>query len=69
MGKTTLSITGMSCKHCVSHVENTLKSVPKTAKVKVSLKDNSAIITHDNSVTAQMLIDAVTEAGYTAICE
>jgi copper ion binding protein len=64
--KTTLSIKGMSCDHCVHHVTKALKEVSGVSAAKVSLEQNSAEVEHTDSVTLAALKAAVEEAGYEA---
>jgi copper ion binding protein len=62
--KTTLSIKGMSCDHCVHHVTKALKEVSGVSAAKVSLEQNSAEVEHADSVSLASLTTAVVEAGY-----
>lgn len=62
-----ISIEGMSCGHCVKHVENALSEVSGVAKVDVSLKDKIAIVELKNDVEDSKLKEAVEEAGYEAV--
>ena len=62
---TTLTVTGMTCGNCVRHVQEALAEIPGV-HVEVDLDAATAAVAHPGSVTAQDLIDAVTEAGYTA---
>ncbi len=62
--KTTIHIQGMSCEHCVKHITQALKLVEGVKSVKVSLKDNSAVVDHKEDVGVDALKVAVTEAGY-----
>ena len=55
--KTTLSIEGMMCGHCQATVEKALKGV-------VSLEDKNAVVTAEESVSADALKAAVVDAGY-----
>jgi copper ion binding protein len=64
--KTTLSITGMTCEHCVKHVTSALEQIPGVSSVEVRLKENSARVEHAESVSLAGLKAAVEEAGYGA---
>lgn len=67
-GKTTsvrLEISGMMCEHCVAHVKKALESVKGVTDVRVSLENNSAELKIKSSVKEDMLIKAVSDAGYT----
>ena len=61
--KKTLTITGMTCGHCQARVEKALNAMDGV-KAKVDLKKNTATVKVDSSVTDEMLIKAVEEAGY-----
>ncbi|MDR0663443.1 MAG: cation transporter [Spirochaetaceae bacterium] len=62
--KTTLSIEGMTCEHCVKHVTEALQGVPGVKKAKVNLKVGKADIDHADGVNVDALKAAVLEAGY-----
>ncbi len=62
--KITLSIDGMMCEHCQGRVEKALKEVPGVTEVSVSLERKNAVVTTEESVTAEALKKAVTDAGY-----
>lgn len=62
--QTILKIGGMSCDNCVKHVTNAILEVPGVKQVKVSLKDNTAIVIHNEDVTIDMLKVAVDDIGY-----
>ncbi|MBR3894285.1 MAG: heavy metal translocating P-type ATPase [Clostridia bacterium] len=57
-----LSIEGMMCQHCVSHVKTALEAVKGVKSVSVSLEENNATVTASASPDA--LKAAVTAAGY-----
>ena len=58
------AVEGMMCMHCVKHVTDAIKSLSGVEDVVVSLESNSAVVT--GSVTADEVIDAVTNEGYSA---
>jgi copper chaperone CopZ len=58
-----LKIEGMSCGHCVMHVQSALEDVPGVKSAKVDLLERSAMVDGDN-LNDQALRAAVTEAGY-----
>jgi copper ion binding protein len=64
--KTTLKVTGMSCEHCVKHVTEALESIEGVKKVKVSLKAGEALIDHAEAVPLDAMLQAVSDAGYSA---
>lgn len=65
--KTTLKIEGMSCEHCVRHVQEALEGIGGVSSAKVSLKKNDADIRHDEGVSLAMMEKAVEEAGYRVV--
>jgi copper ion binding protein len=62
--KTTLKIKGMSCEHCVKHVTQALEGVKGVKSAKVSLKNNDAVVKHDEGTSLEAMKAAVVEAGY-----
>ncbi len=62
--QTELTVTGMSCGHCVSAVEKALKAVPGVENVQVSLEQHKATV--QGNADAQAMIAAVKEEGYGA---
>ena len=60
----TLSISGMTCNHCVANVDKALKAVSGVESVLVTLEPGSAEVT--GSAAREALIKAVTDAGYEA---
>jgi len=60
----TLTVTGMSCSHCVQRVKDALEGVGGVTDADVDLDAEQATITHDGSVSRDQLADAVAEAGY-----
>lgn len=65
--KKNILIEGMSCGHCVKHVEKVLGEVAGVNSVSVDLIKKSAFIEVNNSVTDSELKNAVEEAGYTVV--
>lgn len=63
---TVIKIEGMSCKHCVAHVEKALQALDGVS-ASVSLEEKQATITHPDSVTLSTLKQAITDAGYTPV--
>lgn len=59
-----LDIEGMMCAHCQAHVQKALEGVAGVTDVSVSLEENRAVLTAEETVEDQTLIDAVTESGY-----
>ena len=61
--KTTASISGMTCAHCVRAVFTSLAGVPGIERADVSI--GRAVIEHDGTATPHQLRDAIAVAGYT----
>ncbi|MFL5610177.1 MAG: heavy-metal-associated domain-containing protein [Gemmatimonadaceae bacterium] len=59
---TTISISGMSCVHCVRAVFTALSGVKGIERADVSI--GRAVIEHDGSVTPEQIRDAIAVAGY-----
>ena len=64
--KKVISIQGMSCEHCKTHVEQALNAIDGV-KAKVDLKKNEAVVDLSKDVSDQILKDAVANAGYKAV--
>lgn len=69
--KKELTIEGMSCQHCVGHVETALRQVAGVRHVKVDLAQKRATVEVDGTVPDEKLKAAVEDMGYdvTAIRE
>ena len=61
-----LQIGGMTCASCAGRVERALNKVPGVQRVSVNLANERAHIELLGQVDSALLIDAVTQAGYTA---
>lgn len=64
MSELTLSVTGMTCQHCVASVTKALQSVPGVESAEVSLEQKQAVIT--GSADPGALVRAVKDEGYDA---
>jgi periplasmic mercuric ion binding protein len=61
----TLAVSNMDCADCPFIVKKSLEGVPGVAKVAVSYKDKTAIVTYDDSrADVNGLTAATTNAGY-----
>lgn len=60
----TLSVTGMTCNHCVHSVTKALQAVAGVEKVAVSLDTGHARV--DGNASPGVLILAIEEEGYKA---
>ncbi|MBV7480926.1 heavy metal translocating P-type ATPase [Pseudomonas sp. PDM31] len=61
-----LNIEGMTCASCVGRVERALSKVPGVKRVSVNLANERAHLELLGQIDAQILIAAVTRAGYSA---
>lgn len=59
-----LTITGMTCGHCVRGAQKALEGVPGVVRAEVTLTPGSAVVEGDADLAA--LIAAVKEEGYEA---
>lgn len=59
---TTVTISGMSCAHCVRAVFTSLAGVEGIKRADVSI--GRAVLEHDGSVTPQQIREAIATAGY-----
>ncbi len=70
MKTTTLGIDGMHCQGCVQIVQHVLEQQAGVKGCSVSLDPQQARVAHNaDQVSAQTLIKAVQDAGYTATIE
>lgn len=61
----TLAVKNMYCEACPHTVKASLEAVPGVAKVAVSYKDKTAVVTYDDSkADVKALTAATTNAGY-----
>lgn len=66
--RVSLSIAGMSCASCVSHVEEALRKMGGVSQVSVNLATEKAIIEYDPTVVGVgSLVNAVADSGYEAV--
>ncbi len=61
--KKVLSVEGMSCGHCVTHVKEALESVAGVSKAEVDLKKKQAVV-EGSSLDDEAMKAAVADAGY-----
>ena len=70
MTETTLTVTGMTCGHCVGAVTRELSAVPGVVDVSVDLRagtDSPVTVTSNAALDPAALRAAVGEAGYAVI--
>ena len=66
MKKETYNITGMSCAACSAAVTRAVEKLEGTEQVNVNLMQNKMTVEQADGVTDEMIIKAITEAGYGA---
>lgn len=59
-----VNIEGMSCNHCVKHVEEALKELEGVSGVAVSLEKKNAVVDMKSDVADDLIKAAVEDAGY-----
>jgi copper chaperone CopZ len=65
--QTTLSVLGMSCPSCTSHLKEALRALDGVEAVIVRFEEGTVVVTHDQRVaSADELIAALQVAGYEA---
>ena len=62
----TMIIEGMMCNHCTGRVDKALNDI-EGVTAKVSLDDKAAYCTLSKDVDDEVLVQAVTDAGYKVI--
>jgi copper chaperone CopZ len=68
--KTTVSISGMTCGHCVAAVTEELKSLKGVEDVAIDLNEggiSTATITSHLTISPEEIGEAVAEAGYLVV--
>ena len=63
-----MTVTGMSCGHCVAAVESALRGIEGVVEAQASLESGSVMVETDVEVDVDVetLLTAVREAGYGA---
>ena len=65
--KKVLVVDGMMCAHCQAHVQKALAAVDGVSEAVVDLENKKATVSLSKEVDDKVLMDAVTEAGYTPV--
>lgn len=67
MARTKLNISGMTCNHCVSAVQQALDDVQGVRSARVDLDSGTAIVDYDDALAdPREMATAVADAGYQA---
>ncbi|GAB2458576.1 heavy-metal-associated domain-containing protein [Jatrophihabitans fulvus] len=61
---TTVTVTGMTCEHCVASVTEEVSEIDGVTGVDVDLASGLVTVTSDRPVSRDALAAAVDEAGY-----
>ncbi|MGW0662492.1 heavy-metal-associated domain-containing protein [Streptodolium elevatio] len=67
MSTATFTVTGMTCGHCVSSVQEEVSEVPGVRDVRVELASGLLTVSSDGDVDRDAVRAAVAEAGYSAV--
>ncbi len=65
--KKQINIEGMSCGHCVKHVEEALKGLAGVTSVSVDLQGKKAVVELSSEISEQDIRNAIDEAGYEVV--
>ncbi|SET24563.1 Copper chaperone CopZ [Natronincola peptidivorans] len=65
--KKKITIEGMSCGHCVAHVEKALKAIEEVIEVQVNLAEKNAIVELNGDVADAKLTEIIEDAGYDVV--
>jgi len=62
-----IKVEGMTCGHCVMHVQKALEGLKGVKKASVSLPNKEAVVIYDAAVVKKEdMLKAIEGAGYTA---
>ncbi len=61
---TTITVSGMTCGHCVNSVTEELKKIAGVSDVQVDLESGKVEITSAGELALAAISEAITEAGY-----
>jgi len=62
--KTSYSVVGMTCDHCVRSVTTEVSAVDGVCDVQVDLATGQVLVTAEQPLQAEQVREAVEEAGY-----
>lgn len=65
--KKVITVEGMACMHCQKHVQHALASLEGVTEAIVDLENKTATVSLAKEISDQVLMDIVTEAGYTPV--
>ncbi|MBV6759960.1 heavy-metal-associated domain-containing protein [Rhodococcus opacus] len=64
MSTSSITVTGMTCDHCVSSVTEEISELPGVTAVNVDLATGKVVIESTSDLDPGAVADAVEEAGY-----
>lgn len=65
--QTLLNVAGMTCNHCVRHVEAALKKIEGVGAIEISLAEGKVRVEHDPAkAPVARMIEALGDEGYEA---
>ncbi|MDI3313104.1 MAG: heavy metal-associated domain-containing protein [Mycobacterium sp.] len=64
MSALTVTVTGMTCEHCVKSVREEVGNIPGVTAVDVDLASGKMTVESDGPIDADAVKNAVEEAGY-----
>lgn len=67
MASTTITVTGMTCGHCVSSVKEEIGELPGVTDVRVDLESGRVEIDSTAPLSDEQIRAAVAEAGYEVV--
>ena len=65
--KKIIKIDGMGCQHCVNRITEALSAIDGVEVLEVSLEDKSATVDVEESITDEILMEAIDEEGFEPI--
>lgn len=63
----TFRVTGMTCGHCERSVREEVGDIAGVRSVDVDAESGTLVVTSDGPVEDALIVDAVGEAGYSAV--
>ncbi|GAB3609244.1 heavy-metal-associated domain-containing protein [Humibacter ginsengiterrae] len=60
-------VTGMTCEHCELSVREEVSEIPGVEDIRVSAQDGRLVVTSSATIDDDAVLNAVREAGYTAV--
>ncbi|MDR1412347.1 MAG: copper ion binding protein [Actinomycetes bacterium] len=65
MEKVIIGVDGMTCAHCESHINTTIRKLPGIKKAKASLKKKEVLVKYEPAqVSVDQIRAAIAETGY-----